>query len=37
LFNEHGEHIRALGEYTVKIKLAHDVEAQIKLNVVGEN
>lgn len=36
IVHEHGEHIKALGEYTVKIKLAHDVEAQIKLNVVGE-
>ncbi|MCE5211258.1 MAG: 50S ribosomal protein L9 [Deltaproteobacteria bacterium] len=37
IVHEHGEHIRALGEYKVIIKLGHDVEAQIKLNVVGES
>jgi large subunit ribosomal protein L9 len=37
IVHEHGEHIKALGEYKVRIKLAHDVEAQILLKVVGEN
>ncbi len=36
IVHEHGEHIKELGEYKVKIKLAHDVEAQIKLNVINE-
>ena len=36
IVHEHGEHIKSLGEFNVKIKLAHDVEAQIKLTVVGE-
>lgn len=36
IVHEHGEHIKELGEYKVKIKLAHDVETQIKLNIVGE-
>jgi large subunit ribosomal protein L9 len=36
IVHEHGEHIKELGEYNIKIKLAHDVETQIKLNVVGE-
>jgi len=36
IVHEHGEHIKELGEYKVKIKLAHDVETQIKLNVIGE-
>jgi large subunit ribosomal protein L9 len=36
IVHEHGEHIKELGEYKVRIKLAHDVETQIKLNVVGE-
>jgi large subunit ribosomal protein L9 len=36
IVHEHGEHIKALGEFKVKIRLAHDVETQIKLNVVGE-
>ena len=36
IVHEHGEHIKDLGEYKVRIKLAHDVETQIKLNVVGE-
>jgi large subunit ribosomal protein L9 len=37
IVHEHGEHIKELGEFKVKIKLAHDVETEIKLNVVGEN
>lgn len=36
IVHEHGEHIKELGEYKVKIKLGHDVEAQIALQVVGE-
>ena len=36
IVHEHGEHIKSLGEFNVKIKLAHDVEAQIKLTVIGE-
>ena len=37
IVHEHGEHIKELGEYKVKIKLGHDVEAQITLKVIGEN
>jgi large subunit ribosomal protein L9 len=37
IVHEHGEHIKEPGEYNIKLKLAHDVEIQIKLNVVGEN
>ncbi len=37
IMHEHGEHIKELGEFAVKIKLAHDVEAQITLKVVGES
>lgn len=36
IVHAHGEHIKELGEYKIKIKLAHDVETEIKLNVVGE-
>jgi len=36
IVHEHGEHIKELGEYKVKIKLTHDVEAAITLNVIGE-
>jgi len=36
IVHEHGEHIKELGEYQVKIKLGHDVETQITLKVVGE-
>jgi large subunit ribosomal protein L9 len=36
IVHEHGEHIKSLGEFKIKIKLTHDVETQIKLNVVGE-
>ncbi len=36
IVHEHGEHIKELGEYKVKIKLGHDVETQITLKVVGE-
>lgn len=37
IVHEHGEHIKELGEYKVKIKLGHDVETHISLKVVGEN
>lgn len=37
IVHEHGEHIKELGEYKVRIKLAHDVEAHIILKVVNEN
>jgi len=37
IVHEHGEHIKELGEYKVKIKLAHDVEAKIILKVVSES
>jgi large subunit ribosomal protein L9 len=36
IVHEHGEHIKALGEYKVTIKLAHDVETKIILKVIGE-
>lgn len=36
IVHEHGEHIKELGVYKVKIKLTHDVEATITLNVIGE-
>jgi len=36
IVHEHGEHIKELGEYKVKIKLGHDVETHIALKVVGE-
>jgi large subunit ribosomal protein L9 len=36
IVHEHGEHIKALGEFKVKIKLTHDVETEINLKVVGE-
>ena len=36
IVHAHGEHIKERGEYKIKIKLAHDVETEIKLNVVGE-
>jgi large subunit ribosomal protein L9 len=36
IVHEHGEHIKSLGEFKVKIRLAHDVETQINLKVVGE-
>jgi large subunit ribosomal protein L9 len=36
IIHEHGEHIKSLGEFKVKIRLAHDVETQINLKVVGE-
>jgi large subunit ribosomal protein L9 len=36
IVHEHGEHIKSLGEYKIKIKLTHDVEAEINLKVVGE-
>ena len=37
IVHEQGEHIKELGEYKVKIKLAHDVESHITLKVVGES
>jgi len=36
IVHEHGEHIKSLGEFKVKIKLTHEVEAEIKLIVTGE-
>ena len=36
IVHEHGEHIKELGDYKVKIKLAHDVESHITLKVVSE-
>jgi len=36
IVHEHGEHIKSLGEYKIKIKLTHDVETEINLKVVGE-
>jgi len=36
IVHEHGEHIKSLGEFKIKIRLAHDVETQINLKVVGE-
>jgi large subunit ribosomal protein L9 len=36
IVHEHGEHIKSLGEFKVKIKLTHDVETEITLKVVGE-
>ena len=36
IVHEHGEHIKSLGEFKVKIKLTHDVETEIKLIVIGE-
>lgn len=37
IVHEQGEHIKGLGEYKVKIKLAHDVESHITLKVIGES
>jgi large subunit ribosomal protein L9 len=31
-----GEHIKDLGEHKIKIRLTHEVEAEVKVNVVGE-
>ena len=36
IVHEHGEHIKSLGEFKIKIKLTHDVETEINLKVVGE-
>jgi large subunit ribosomal protein L9 len=36
IVHEHGEHIKSLGEFKIKIKLAADVETEIKLIVTGE-
>ncbi|MGP8153318.1 MAG: 50S ribosomal protein L9 [Smithella sp.] len=36
IVHEHGEHIKSLGEFKVKLKLTHDVETEINLKVVGE-
>ena len=36
IVHEHGEHIKSLGEFKVKIKLTADVETEIKLIVTGE-
>jgi large subunit ribosomal protein L9 len=36
IVHEHGEHIKSLGEFQIKIKLGHGVETEIKLIVVGE-
>jgi len=32
----HNEHIKSLGEFSIKIKIASGIETEIKLNVVGE-
>jgi large subunit ribosomal protein L9 len=37
IVHEHGEHIKSLGEFKIKIKLTHDVETEINLKVVGES
>ena len=36
IVHEHGEHIKSLGEFKTKIKLATDIETEIKLIVTGE-
>ncbi|HUN55176.1 MAG TPA: 50S ribosomal protein L9 [Smithella sp.] len=36
IVHEHGEHIKSLGDFKIKIKLTHDVETEINLKVVGE-
>jgi len=36
IVHEHGEHIKSLGEFKIKIKLTHEVETEINLKVVGE-
>ncbi|MCX5849999.1 MAG: 50S ribosomal protein L9 [Deltaproteobacteria bacterium] len=36
IVHEHGEHIKSLGEFKIKLKLTHDVETEIKLIVTGE-
>lgn len=36
IMHEHGEHIKSLGEFKIKIKLTHEVETEINLKVVGE-
>jgi large subunit ribosomal protein L9 len=37
IVHAHGEHIKELGEHKIKIKLTHDVDAEMTLNVVGES
>jgi len=36
IVHEHGEHIKSLGEFKIKVKLAADIETEIKLIVTGE-
>ncbi|KQC08884.1 MAG: 50S ribosomal protein L9 [Smithella sp. SDB] len=36
IVHEHGEHIKSLGEFKIKIKLATDIETEITLIVTGE-
>ena len=36
IVHEHGEHIKSLGEFKIKIKLATDIETEVKLIVTGE-
>jgi large subunit ribosomal protein L9 len=36
IIHEHGEHIKSLGDFKIKIRLVHDVETEINLKVVGE-
>lgn len=36
IVHEHGEHIKSLGEFKIKIKLAADIETEVKLIVTGE-
>lgn len=36
IVHEHGEHLKSLGEFKVKIKLGHGVQTEVQLNIVGE-
>ncbi|HON59062.1 MAG TPA: 50S ribosomal protein L9 [Smithella sp.] len=36
MVHAHGEHIKELGEHKIKIRLTHEVDAEVKINVVGE-
>lgn len=36
IVHEHGEYIKSLGEFKIKIKLAADIETEVKLIVTGE-
>ncbi len=36
IVHEHGEHIKSVGEFKIKIKLAADIETEVKLIVTGE-